>query len=369
VLRPDSEETLMRRAPFPTRLLAVAAIAAALLSTATAVHAEKSVVSGAGDLETMAVSVEAAPTERMLDGAVEAVNQSTVSAQTAGRVSAIYFDVNDIVEAGALIMRIRSTEQVASFTQAEAALKEATAREAEAQARYERISDMYQRRVVAKATYDEASAARDASVARLAAARAGLDAAREGRSYTEIRAPYSGVVTQKHVQVGESVAPGTPLMTGASLDALRVVVEIPQSVIEQVRAVRKANVYVDGRRIESTGITVFPAAQPETNTFRARIDLPPGPQGLAPGMFVKVGLVVGEADRLLVPRSAVVERSEMRGIYVVAPDGRVALRQVRLGHVRGERVEILAGLAGGERIALDPVAAGMKARQPARQHD
>jgi hypothetical protein len=86
-------------------------------------------------------------------------------------------------------------------------------------------------------------------------------------------------------------------------------------------------------------------------------------------MFVKVGLVVGESERLLVPRSAVVERSEMRGIYVVAPDGRVGLRQVRLGHVRGERVEILAGLAGGERIALDPVAAGMKARQPARQHD
>jgi RND family efflux transporter MFP subunit len=350
-------------------LLAATATVAALLSTTTVVHAEQKAESAAAGLETMLVSAEAAPTERMLDGTVEAVNQSTVSAQTAGRVSAVYFDVIDVVEAGALILRIRSTEQAASFTQAQAALKEATAREAEAQTRYERISDMYQRRVVAKATYDEASAARDAAVARLIAARAGLEAAREGVSYTEVRAPYSGVVTEKHVQVGESVAPGTPLMTGASLDALRVVAEIPQSVIEQVRAARKAAVYVDGRRIESTGITVFPAAQPETNTFRARIDLPSGPQGLAPGMFVKVGLVVGESERLLVPRSAVVERSEMRGVYVVAPDGRVGLRQVRLGHVRGERVEILAGLAGGERIALDPVAAGMKARQPARQHD
>jgi RND family efflux transporter MFP subunit len=264
---------------------------------------------------------------------------------------------------------IRSTEQVASLTQAQAALKEATAREAEAQTRYSRIEDMYQRKVVAKATLDEASAARDAAVARLIAARAGLDAAREGVSYTEIRAPYSGVVTQKHVQVGEAVAPGTPLMTGASLDALRVVVEVPQSVIDQVRAVRRAAVYVGERRIESTAVTLFPAAQPETNTFRARIELPRDVKGLAPGMFVKVGLVTGASERLLVPRSAIVERSEMRGVYVVAPDGRVTLRQVRLGHARGERIEILAGLVAGERVALDPVAAGLKARQPARKDD
>jgi hypothetical protein len=114
---------------------------------------------------------------------------------------------------------------------------------------------------------------------------------------------------------------------------------------------------------------VFPAAQPETNSFRARVELPQGVQGLAPGMFVKVGLVVGEAERLLVPRSAVVERSEMRGVYVVADDGRVSLRQVRLGHARGDQIEILAGLAAGERVALDPVAAGLKARRVAQQHD
>ena len=320
-------------------------------------------------LATQRLSLESAPAERLLDGTVEAVHQTTVSAQTSGRVTEIRFDVNDAVSAGTVIMRIRSSEQVAGLTQAQAALKEATAREAEAQTRYQRIYDMYQRKVVAKATLDEASAARDAAVARLLGAQAGLEAAREGVAYTEIRAPYSGVVTQKLVQVGEAVAPGTPLMTGASLDALRVVVEVPQSVIEQVRRVRKAAVYVGDRRIESAGLTVFPSAQPESNTFRARIDLPKDVQGLAPGMFVKVGLVTGEDRRLLVPRSAIVERSEMRAVYVVMPDGRVALRQVRLGHARGERIEVLAGLAEGETIALDPAAAGLKARQPVPKHD
>ena len=324
---------------------------------------------GGGDLATFVVAAETAPTERLLDGTVEAVNQATASAQTTGRVSDIYFDVNDAVPAGAVILRIRSTEQVAGLTQARAALQEATAREAEAQARYARIRDMYDRRVVAKATYDEASAARDAAVARLVAARAGLEAAREGASYTEVRAPYAGVVTQKHVEVGEAVAPGMPLVSGASLDALRVVAEVPQSLLQQARTARSATVYANGRRIPSTGITLFPAADPGTSSFRARIDLPPGEPGLAPGMFVKVGLVVGAAERLLVPRSAVVERSEMRALYVVAPDGRVSLRQVRLGHAVGDRVEVLAGLKPGERVAADPVAAGLRARQPAAAHD
>jgi RND family efflux transporter MFP subunit len=324
---------------------------------------------GAPELPSMTVEIEVTPVERLLDGVVEAVNQATVSAQTAGRVDEILFDVNDQVSAGSVIIRLHSTEQAASLSQAQAAYREAMAREAEAQTRYQRISDMYQRRVVAKASLDEASAARDAAEARLTAAKAGLTAAREGVSYTEIRAPYSGVVTRKHVHVGEVVAPGTPLMTGASLGALRVVAEIPQSIADDVRRLQKAVVYVGDERIDSTGLTLFPSAQPETNTFRARIELPADVRGLAPGMFVKVGILTGQALRMLVPREAVVERSEMRGVYVVSPDGRVSLRQVRLGHLRGDRVEILAGLAEGEVIALDPARAGLMARRPAKSDD
>ncbi len=355
----------MRRAAVQSQWTILLAALAALAPW----HATPAEDTPATGLATFRVESAPVPEERLLDGTVEAVNQSTVSAQTAGRIDAINFDVNDQVKAGTVILRIRSTEQVAGLTQAQAALKEATAREAEAQVRYERINDMYQRRVVAKATLDEASAARDSAVARLIAARAGLDAAREGVAYTEVRAPYSGVVTQKFVQLGELVTPGTPLMAGASLDALRVVAEVPQSVIEQVRKVHRAVVYVDGKRVESTGLTLFPSAEPQTNTFRVRIELPKGVQGLAPGMFVKVGLVTGAADLLLVPRSAVVERSEMRAVYVVAPDGRVSLRQVRLGHVRGDQIEILAGLVAGDTVARDPAAAAARAYRQGVKRD
>jgi hypothetical protein len=72
--------------------------------------------------------------------------------------------------------------------------------------------------------------------------------------------------------------------------------------------------------------------------------------------------VTGESNRILVPRSAVVERSELRAVYVVAPDGRVALRQVRLGRPLGDRIEVIAGLARGDKVATDPAAAAIAAR-------
>jgi RND family efflux transporter MFP subunit len=261
-----------------------------------------------------------------------------------------------------LLVQLRATEQVAGLGQAQAALKSAAASDAQARAQYARIRDMYERKVVARATYDEAVAARDAAAAGLAAAQAGLDAAREGVAYTEVLAPYDGVVTVKHVQPGEAVAPGMPLVAVAALDALRVVAEVPQSLADEVRAQRQANVYVGNERVASSQVTLHPSAEPLSSTFRARVDLPPGTSGLAPGMYAKIGFITGESNRTLLPRSAVVERSELRAVYVVTPDGRVALRQVRLGRPVGDRIEVIAGLAKGERVAIDPASAGLVAR-------
>ncbi|MEQ1801181.1 MAG: efflux RND transporter periplasmic adaptor subunit [Gammaproteobacteria bacterium] len=320
-------------------------------------------------LATEVVQPVTVPAERELDGAIEAVNQATVSAQTSGRVAEIFHDVNDFVPAGAILMKLRSTEQRAGLQQAEAARVEAVAREAEAQSRYARIRDMYDRKVVARAQLDQVAAERDGAVARLAAATAAVDSAREGVAYTEVRAPYAGIVTARLVRVGESVSPGTPLMSGLSLEKLRVNVDIPQTLVEQVRRLRKAAVYVDGRRIEATAVTIFPEADPATNTFRARVDLPANAADLYPGMFVKVGFVTGESPRLLAPKSAIVARSEVTAVYVVGGDGRISLRQVRLGGAFGDRLEILAGLAAGERIALDPVAALRSMTPPAAASD
>jgi RND family efflux transporter MFP subunit len=315
-------------------------------------------------LESFLVEPVETPLERQLNGIIEAVNQGTVAAQTAGRVTEILHDVNDFVPAGAVIARLRSTEQHAGLARAEAALREATARDTEARTRHDRLADMYGRKVIARATLDEATATRDAAAARLEAARAAVESAREGVAYTEIRAPYAGIVTRRHVEIGETVAPGTPVISGLSLRWLRVAVDVPQSIARQVRVIRKAAVYVDERRIEATRLTLFPEASAPSSTFRARLELPENAADLYPGMFVKVGLVVGTAERLLVPAQSLVERSEVTGVYVVDADGRTSLRQIRTGHRFDDRIEVLTGLAAGEQVALDPVAA-MKRLRPA----
>jgi RND family efflux transporter MFP subunit len=308
--------------------------------------------------ETVIATLEDAARERVWDGRVEAVNQATVSAQTSGRIAELPFDVNDYVEAGAVLMRFTDTEQKAALAQAEAALQEATARLAEANQEFERFSKMIENNSVSRAAFDQSRANRDAAKARLNAARSRVEGAKEQLEYTVIRAPYAGIVSKRHVELGELVSPGQPVISGLSLQSLRVNVDVPQSMFHAIRTIGKAFVYVKGERIAAESLTFFPVADAEANTFRVRVNLPDGAVTLYPGMFVKVGFVVGETQRLLVPAEAVVRRSELSGVYVADGDA-VALRQVRLGRRYGDSIEVLSGLSEGEAVAIDPVAAGI----------
>lgn len=320
------------------------------------------VAAGAGaaepSLETVVVQPEQALRVRTWDGVVEAVNQATLSAQTGGRVVELPFDVNDYVEAGQVVVRFTDVEQQSGQRRAEADLKAAEANWAEAEAAWKRVADLVERQLVARSQFDEATARRDAARAQLDAARAAVREAGEQVDYTVIRAPYSGIVTERHVEIGETVRPGQPLVSGISLGRLRVNVEIPQGEVAAIRRQAEAAVLLaDGSSVRATRVTVFPYADPKTHSFSVRVDLPEAETGLQPGMTVKTVFKLGEAERLLVPVTALVRRSEVTAVYVVGADAGIALRQVRAGHRYGDRIEILAGLEAGERIALDPVAA------------
>ena len=313
------------------------------------------------------VQQQTLPREQILDGVVEAVHQSTVSAQTAGRVEEIMVDVNDFVPQGTPIVRIRNIEQRAGLDQAQAALREAQARFIEAQAEYNRIRGVYEKQLVAKAQMDAATATFDAAKARLEAAQAGVAQAKESLGYTTINAPYSGIVLERHVQLGETGQPGKPLMTGFSLDELRVVANIPQRLIGAVRQQQQARVLPPNGEpsIAAARLTFFPYADPQSNVFKVRVYLPPKTTGLYPGMFVKTAFRIGEEQRLTAPRQALAQRGEVSAVYV-GKDGKINLRQVRPGRSEGEAVEILAGLEPGETVALDPIKAGvyLKNQQP-----
>lgn len=316
-------------------------------------------VAAAADLATVTARTETLPLERLFDGTVEAVHQSTVSAETSGRVQEILVDVGDKVPAGTVILRLVSTEQRQQLNQAEAALAEARANLDVESKNFERSKELLGRQLIPRSDFDRARGNYNAARARVDSAEAALKAARQRLSYTEVRAPYGGVVSARHVELGEAVHPGTPLMSGFDPDHLRVETALPQAVAAQVAQFRKARVLAgDTLTLTPSQLILFPVADPATSTVHVRLELPAGPTSLYPGQFVKVAFTVGDTQRLLVPAACVVHRSEVAGVYVVDAGG-AHLRQVRLGNAFGDDVEVLAGLQAGEKIARDPVAAGI----------
>ena len=320
------------------------------------------VLGAAENLQTVVSERVAMPLAYQIDGVVEARQKATLSAEVAGKIESVNFDVDDFVEKGAVVLRIRDREYRARQLQARAALDEANANLQDMRLEFERNQDLRKQKLIAQAVLDRARANLQAAEARKASAEANLARADEQLGYTVVRAPYSGVVVERHVEPGEAVNPGQPIMTGYGLGQLRVSADVPQSLISALRTHRDARVIVieDGREVEVSKITIHPFANPQNHAFPVRLDLPEVDNGLFPGMLVKVEIRAGDTERLLLPQQSLVSRSEVNAVYVVAADGRLSFRQVRPGNRYGERIEILAGLDAGESVALDPVRAGIE---------
>ncbi len=315
----------------------------------------------ATELETVVAELRELPRVRLFDATVEAVNQATVTAETAGTVQEVLFDVDDYVTAGAVLVRFRDTEPRARAEAARASVAEARALLAQAEQEYARVNDIFQRKLVSKSSLDAALAARDTARARLAAAKARQTETDAQLEHAVVRAPYSGIVTARHVEVGEAAQPGTPLLSGLSLELLRVTGQVPQSVAVSLRGAPHAEVHAAGRPpLAVADLTLFPYADPATHTVTVRAELPAGRgEGLFPGMHVKLAVTIAVEARLVVPEETVVRRGELTALYVIAADGRVGLRQVRPGELQQGWRTVLAGLAAGEQVATDPVAAGV----------
>ena len=273
-----------------------------------------------------------------LDGQIEAVNRSTVSAQTGGLITSLAYDVGDYVEQGEMIARISSDNQKssleaakasvseakaainsasASILQAEAGTREAQANYTAARSEFNRVKSLFDKHIISKSQYDQAEAAMKSNRARvqsasaslnaakagltaanssLSAAKAGLSQAGQQLAYTEVIAPYSGIVTERHVELGEVVSAGSPVMTGISLKEMRVIAHVPQRLILDVRKYKSARIYIDDDKVglPSKEITFFPYADASTNTFKVRVSFDSAPKGLFPGIFVKIGFEVGK---------------------------------------------------------------------------
>lgn len=289
-----------------------------------------------------------------VDGTVEAINQATLTAQTSGRVKAVHYDVDDYVTAGSVVIELQNDEQRARLKQARAQEQEASAAVEEAQKNFDRVEQLLEKGTLSQADYDKSKAVLDQARARLEQARAAVSQAQQQLDYTLIKAPYTGIVTERFIEPGELAQPGRRLIAGLSLDRIRVTASVPQQYVDQVRRQKTLTVLLPGdARVTSEEVTVFPYADEQSHSFRIRAELDPDVDGIYPGMFVKVEVVTGQREALLVPEAALLSRDELRAVYVLDKQGRPHLRQVRVGRHHAAGMEILSGLRAGERIAAD----------------
>lgn len=319
----------------------------------------------------MAEPLEAAPVQLReveqtysVDGVVEATRQSTVSAQISGRVKAVYFDVGDRVSKGQIILRIDEREANQALAGSRAQLSQAEAALQNARLNYERSKQLFEQKFISQAALDKAKSDYEMAKAQAEAGQAGAEQAALMQSYTAVVAPYAGVVSARMVEMGEMVTVGKPLMTGFDPSQLRVIANVPQDRLAAIGSRPNVSVEVPSlsRWIKAASVTVQPSADLRTHSTPVRVDLPSNEKGLYPGMFVRTHFVVGKENKLLIPQSAVVRRSEVVGVYVLDDKDVPRLRQVRLGeaNAKGE-FEVLAGLNPGERVAREAVKAGMVA--------
>lgn len=317
-------------------------------------------------LETRQAGYQLLPDEQRFDGLVEAVHHSTISAQTAGEIVELPFDINDYVPKDALIARFADARQKAELDQAVAGEAKARAQLTEARSDYTRKQLLFDKKNISKATLENAETTLKSARAELERTQAQLAQAQEQWEYTRVRAPFAGVMIERLVELGEHAQAGKPLATGLSLEKLRVQVAVPAHYAARIRDSLQARVQIPGTSqwLESTDITLFPFADSLSHSFTARVQLPDGQHGMYPGLLVKVAFLVGRKQALLIPDSAVVHRSEVTGVYVVDDTERVRFRQLRIGRAAaGDMRVVLAGLEEGESVALNPVAAGITLKQ------
>jgi RND family efflux transporter MFP subunit len=314
-------------------------------------------------------SAGASQGQSSLDAVVEAVRQTTLSAQVAGAVVALQVKAGDRVTAGQALLRLDARAAQQNVAGAGAQLEAAQAQLAVASQELERQKQLLQKQYISQAAFDRAQAQWDASRAQVKALQAQTQAAQTQSGFFVVNAPYAGIVSDVQVTLGDMAMPGRALLTLHDPSALRVTAAVPQALLATVNAQQKSIRYeLPGVAGQSTPqvpqqVQVLPAVDPVTHTGQVRLALPPGIEGLAPGLFARVwlpGAVNGTSApaRMYLPTSAIVRRAEMTGVYVVNAQGQPSLRQVRLGQTVGDRVEVLSGLRADDKVAAEPQLAG-----------
>jgi RND family efflux transporter MFP subunit len=303
-------------------------------------------------------------------GTVRAAQTSVIASQATGNITAIHAREGDHVQSGQLLAMIDVSQPRAAVEQASAAAtaaqKEAIAADSElvlAQATWKRYQQLYEKKSVSpqefdevKSRYQSAEARRDAARAAEVQAEAALTQARTSLGYTQVRAPFAGAITEKKADAGTLATPGMALFTIEDTRRYRLEATVDESGIRLAHVGQSIPVILDSlENAEFSGrvAQVVPAADPSTRTILVKIELPADAR-LRSGLFGRARFPRGARTAMMIPQTAVVERGQLRGVYVLDSNRVAQLRYVTIGQSSGRQVEVLSGLQEGERLVAEP---------------
>lgn len=317
------------------------------------------------------IAAEAVTAGYEIDGVVEPVKHSTVSAQASGRVLQVLVKVGERVRAGQVLATIDDRDTQTLVQRSGAQLAQADAELANARANFKRTQDLQAKGFVSQAALDMAQTQFKAAEAGRAGAGAGARQAQLAQSFTKVTAPFDGFVFETLAQAGDLAVPGAPIATVYAPQPLRVVVQVPASQAKNAKSAQQVLLQVSetqgGQWVKPANQQAVGAADPVSQTMTLKLDVPiDAAAKMIPGQSTRVRFVAGAAQRLVVPTAAVLKRGEVTGVYVATADG-FALKAVRLGADHGDAgVEVLAGLKVGDAVAVDAVKAGLAGAQAAK---
>ncbi|MCP5281770.1 MAG: efflux RND transporter periplasmic adaptor subunit [Rhodoferax sp.] len=318
-------------------------------------------------IPTVQVGAAATGTSLELDAVLEPVRQATVTAQVGGNVLALKVAAGDTVRRGQPLVRLDDREVRANTARSDAAVTQAQAELRNVQQVLDRNRELKKNGFLSAAALDSAENQVKSAQAALAQAQAARVQASVAQGFAELVAPFDAVVLTTHVQTGDLALPGRALVTIYQPGLLRAVAQVPASRVAQINAASDVAVVLpDGQRLVPTDKDMQPTADPVSQTVEWRLPLPASAAGLRPGQMVRVQATgTSPAARrgprppgLSVPARAILRRGELTAVYVAADKG-FLLRAVRVGPAGGDMVDVVTGLRAGERVALDPVRAGM----------
>ena len=222
-----------------------------------------------------------------------------------------------------------------------------------------------QKNYISRAAFEQSEAQFKAALAQLNAQKAQSGIAGTQSDLLVIKAPYNGVVADLNVLQGDIAMPGKPLLSFYDPSELRVTASVSQSQLAQVKTAQNIKIQLAQAQaqewITSASLQVLPTIDPQTHTSVIRANLPNGVSNATPGMSARIWFnsstennnTTSTSAKIMVPTSAILQRSELTAVYVLDKAGKPLLRQVRLGKTNGAQTEILSGVAMGERIAQD----------------